>query len=99
MNPAKPVATVQVQSITFAPGVKAPRHMHPCPTIGVVNDGKILFQVEGREAQHLKAGDAFYEPADVAIAHFDNEGNTPATFTVYYLLGPDEHETIKMLPK
>jgi len=96
--PAKAVATVEIQEVTMAPGQPAPLHLHPCPTLGVVTRGSIAFQIEGQPVQHLKAGDAFYEPADVRVARFDNDGDAPATFVVHYLLGPDEHETVRVLP-
>jgi quercetin dioxygenase-like cupin family protein len=57
----------------------------------------ILFQVDGQRAQVLKAGDAFYEPPNTKIVHFDNPGEQPAKFIAYYLLDRDEHELITML--
>lgn len=95
--PEKSVATVQIQEVTMGPIQKAPLHLHPCPTLGVVTEGAIAFQIEGEPVQHLKAGDAFYEPAYVRVARFDNEGDAPATFVVHYLLGMDEHETARIL--
>jgi len=49
--------------------------------------------------QHLKAGDAFYEPAHVRVARFDNDGDAPAKFVVHYLLGKNERDTVKVLDK
>ncbi len=95
--PAKPVSRVEVQEVTMGPGVKAPLHLHPCPTMGVVSEGEISFQIEGQRVRRLKAGDAFYEPADVRVARFDNDGDVPAQFVVFYLLAGDEHETIRVL--
>ncbi len=99
VDPEKAVATVEIQEVTMGPRQKAPLHLHPCPTIGVVTEGIIAFQVEGQPVQHLKAGDAFYEPVNVRIARFDNDGDTPARFVVHYLLGEDEHETVRILEK
>ncbi len=99
IDPARSVATVQVQEITMAPGQKAPRHLHPCPTIGMVTQGQITFEIEGQPAQILKKGDAFYEPANVAIAKFNNDAQEPATFVAYYLLGPGETKTVALLPR
>ena len=47
----------------------------------------------------LKVGDAFYEPADVMVAEFNNDGDTPAKFFVFYLLGENETETVRILEK
>ncbi|MGE5612532.1 MAG: cupin domain-containing protein [Bacillota bacterium] len=99
VNPAKIVSTVEVQEVTMGPKQRAPLHLHPCPTIGIVTKGTITFQIQGEPAQQLKPGDAFYEPANVSVAKFDNEGDTPATFVVYYLLGQNEHETVRVLQK
>ncbi len=97
--PEKAVATVDIQEVTMGPKQKAPLHLHPCPTLGVVTEGTIAFQIEGQPVQHLKAGDAFYEPANVRVSRFDNDGDAPAKFVVHYLLSKDEHETVRILEK
>lgn len=99
IEPGKTVSTVEIQEVTMGPKQKAPLHLHPCPTMGVVTEGTIAFQIEGQSVQHLSAGAAFYEPANVRVARFDNEGDTPAKFVVHYLLGKDEHETVQILNK
>lgn len=46
----------------------------------------------------LKAGDAFFEPANTKILHFDNASAIePMTFIAFYLLGKGEDELIRML--
>ena len=59
--------------------------------------GTISFQIEGQPVQHLKIGNAFYEPADARVAKFDNDSDAPAKFVVFYLLGKDENETVRIL--
>ncbi len=93
----KQVAKVEIQEITMNIGVDAPLHLHPCPTMGIITEGKIAFQIEGQETQHLVAGDAFYEPANVRVAKFNNEGDLPAKFVAFYLLSEEDTETIQML--
>ena len=83
----------------MGPGIKAPLHLHPCPTVGVISEGEISFQIEGQPVQHLKVGDAFYEPADVRVAKFNNDGDVPAKFVAFYLLGDTEQETVRILAK
>ena len=95
----KPVTKVEIQEVTMNVEIDAPLHLHPCPTVGVVTEGKIAFEIEGEETKHLKVGDAFYEPADVRVAKFNNEGDTPARFVVFYLLGENEKETVRILEK
>lgn len=77
IDPDKRVSRVDVQEIAMGPGAKAPLHLHPCPTIGVITEGVITFQIEGETEQHLKAGDPFYEPANVRVAKFNNETQEP----------------------
>ena len=95
----KEVAKVDVQEVTLNVGVAAPLHLHPCPTMGMVTKGRIAFEIEGAQTRHLMAGDAFYEPADVRVAKFNNEGDVPASFVVFYLPGDGEQETIQILEK
>ena len=95
----KPVTKVEIQEVAMNAGIDAPLHVHPCPTVGVVTEGQIAFQIEGQQIQHLKVGDAFYEPAYVRVAKFNNEGDTPAKFVVFYLLGENEKDTVRILEK
>jgi len=54
--------------------------------VGYVVSGNVLFQVEGEEIQLLKEGDAFYEPKDKTVLHFDNASkDKPLTFIAFYL--------------
>ena len=99
IDPEKAIAIVDIQEVTMGPNQKAPLHLHPCSTLGVITEGSIAFQIEGQSVQHLKVGDAFYEPVNVRVARFDNDGDTPAKFVVHYLLSKDEHETVRILDK
>lgn len=95
---AKLVERVEVVEVSFPAYQQAGRHLHPCPVIGCVIAGTILFQIEGQPEQLLKPGDVFFEPANQPIRHFDNPAAEPAAFLAYYLLGSDDHELITMLP-
>jgi quercetin dioxygenase-like cupin family protein len=96
---SKQVSKVEIQEVTMNVEIEAPLHLHPCPTMGVVTEGKIAFEIEGEKTQHLKAGDVFYEPANIRIAKFNNEGDVPAKFVVFYLLGEGESDTVHLLEK
>jgi quercetin dioxygenase-like cupin family protein len=92
------VERVQVTRVELGPGQAAGRHSHPCAVVGHIVSGRIRFQVEGAEEVGLGEGDAFYEPADTPIAHFDNASpDEPAVFVAFYLLPPGEERTIEML--
>jgi len=97
ITPARPIARVEIKEVTLAPGVAAGLHLHPCPVVGVVTAGAIAFQLEGGPVRHLRAGDAFCEPAGARVARFDNEGDAPATFAACYLLAAGETGLIRRL--
>jgi quercetin dioxygenase-like cupin family protein len=95
---APPVARVEVARVELEPSQTAGRHRHPCAVVGQVLEGTIRFQIEGEEKQLLEAGRAFYEPAGVTIACFDNASAVrPAVFSAFYLLSPGEDRLIEML--
>ena len=93
------ISRVEIKQITLAPNVKAPLHLHPCPVVGMVTVGTIAFQIEKKPIQYLKAGDAFYEPAQAHIARFDNGGKSPAQFTAVYLVCDSSQELVRILSK
>ena len=95
----KSVTKVEIQEVTLNPRINIPLHLHPCPTVGVVTEGKITFEIEGESTRHLIVGDAFYEPAHVRVAKFNNDADTPAKFVVFYLLGEIEKDTVRILEK
>lgn len=92
------IKKVDAREINFQPGQKAGYHKHPCPVVGYIVSGSVSFQVEGDTLKTLKAGDAFFEPANMPIVHFDNTSETePLRFVAYYLLNK-ETGLIQMLP-
>jgi len=52
--------------INFEPGATAPRHAHPGVEVAYVISGTLEYQLEGRPAVTLKAGDSLFIPAGVA---------------------------------
>ncbi|MBX3737687.1 MAG: cupin domain-containing protein [Candidatus Didemnitutus sp.] len=97
IDPARSVASIAIKRVTLQPHSPTGLHLHPCPVIGVVMEGEILFQLEGGPRQILRAGDAVHEPANARVLHFDNIGDRPAILTACYLLAPDQHELIRLL--
>ncbi|UWX61580.1 cupin domain-containing protein [Chryseobacterium oranimense] len=91
------VKTAEIQEITLAPGLEVPKHLHPCPVVGVIKSGEAVFQIEGQQKIILHEGDAFYEPKNVKILHFDNaSAEKPLIFSAIYLRAGNE-ENIKLL--
>lgn len=66
------IGMVEIKRINVAPSQKAELHQDPCPVVGYVARGTILFQVEGQPPKSLAGGSAFFEPANSKIVHFDN---------------------------
>ena len=96
---AKPVTLLRSDLITLPPGSIPGAHRHPVPVVGYVVEGEILLKEQGQPGRIVKAGEAFHEPANVIIEHFDNHSaDRPAVFVAQYLLGPDDSETVEMLP-
>ncbi len=93
------VSVAEVKEVTMPQGQQAPKHLHPCPVVGYILSGKVLFQIEGEESKILNEGDAFYEPANKTILHFDNaQKDKPLIFVAFYLKDQNE-ATIKLLEK
>jgi quercetin dioxygenase-like cupin family protein len=67
---------VEAKEIEFEPGQQTGLHFHPCPVVGYIAKGTVLFEVEGEAPQTLHACDAFHEPANRKILHFDNASAT-----------------------
>jgi quercetin dioxygenase-like cupin family protein len=89
---------VEVQQIDLPAGQATGLHVHRGPVLGYIAAGTVRFQIDGQAIQTLNAGDAFYEPADTRIQHFDNASATqPATFIAFYLLADRDQELITML--
>ncbi len=92
----KDVKTVKAARIDLRAGQRSPKHVHPVPTMGVVLSGRIKLQVEGEPARILHAGQAFFEPAETPVLHFDNaSASEPASFAAFYLLGPNDKEIVR----
>jgi quercetin dioxygenase-like cupin family protein len=95
LDPAHRTAAVEVRRIAMAPGVAAGLHVHNCPVFGHIVEGSVHFQVGGEPESVLRAGDAFYEPADAPIARFDatDEG---VVFIGYFLLEDGQEPEIRI---
>ena len=75
----------------------AGKHLHPCPVVGYIVSGKVLFQVEGEEKKTLNQGEAFYEPKNKTILHFDNASEEETLVFIAFYLKEAGEDLIKML--
>lgn len=96
---AKPetVSRIEVAEIEFSARVTGIPHRHPCPVVGQILEGTIVFQIAGQEETVLHAGDAFFEPAETDILKFDNLGPAPARFLACYLVAEDDGPLVEMI--
>ena len=85
------LSQIDIKQVTLPTGQAAPKHTHPCPVVGYVASGSVSFQIEGEEKRVIQQGEAFYEPKDKVILHFDNDSpQEPLTFIAFYLKEADE---------
>src|SRR5260370_71682 len=75
----KNVQRVEVAEIRFAANQRTGVHLHPCPVVGLIVTGSVVFQIDGQPERTLKSGDAFFEPANTRILRFD-AGDEATTF-------------------
>jgi quercetin dioxygenase-like cupin family protein len=95
----KTVTSVQSAQIDFSPAQATGVHSHPIPVVGQVTRGAFQFQVEGAPSRILTAGNAFYEPANTRILHFDNVSDREtASIVAFYLMGKADSELIRRTP-
>jgi quercetin dioxygenase-like cupin family protein len=91
------VSKVDIKKVVIPKAMAAGKHLHPCPVVGYIVSGKVLFQVDGEEKKILNPGEAFYEPKNKTILHFDNaSADEPLVFIAFYLKEAGE-ELITML--
>jgi quercetin dioxygenase-like cupin family protein len=88
---SRPVSKVDIREISLAPGQNGPLHKHPCPVVGIIISGTVLYQVKGGPMQTLHAGEPFFEPQGAIIVHFDNASKSiPAKFILNYLMDKEK---------
>jgi quercetin dioxygenase-like cupin family protein len=98
LDPSKTTQRVKIKQIDFFRGQATGLHYHPCPVVGYVVSGSVTFQVEDEPQKTLHTVDAFLEPPNKKMLHFDNASTTePMTFIAFYLLDKQDHELIHML--
>jgi len=97
IDEGRTVARIEVKEVTLFPRQRSGLHLHPCPVVGSIIKGTILYQLQGQSSRELRPGDAFFEPANTRVSHFDNVTDEPATFIACYLLGGADQDLITML--
>jgi quercetin dioxygenase-like cupin family protein len=80
-----PTTHVEIRRITMAPNTASGAHTHNGPVFGSIERGAVIFRIADEPAVILRAGDIFYEPADVVVSQFDATEDG-AVFLGYFLL-------------
>jgi quercetin dioxygenase-like cupin family protein len=69
----------------FEPGAAVGKHTHPGEEFGYLLEGTLELEVAGKPNTRLKAGDAFFVPAETIHAA-RNVGGTPAKVLATYVV-------------
>jgi quercetin dioxygenase-like cupin family protein len=96
LRQAKDTGRIQAHEVRILPGCAVGRHVHNGPVAGTILEGSVVYQIEGREAQVLQAGDIFLEHEGQRIARFD-AGDDGATFLAFYLLSLGQEPKLTVL--
>jgi quercetin dioxygenase-like cupin family protein len=86
-----PMASEQEVRVLFAsllPGDVTPRHSHRHPVTVYMLEGIFTLALDDREPVTIKAGQAFVEPAGIAMTG-SNEGEMPARMALFYVCEPE----------
>lgn len=78
---------VRVLFATLLPGDVTPHHSHRFPVTVYVTDGTFTLELDGREPVSIDAGQAFVEPAGIAMTG-RNKGDVPARMALFYVCEP-----------
>lgn len=80
--------------VTYPPGGHSNPHIHPCPVLGFVLTGVLLFQADGGSEQVLKAGQSFYEaPNSHHLISANASTSQPAKFLAYFVCDGEQELT------
>jgi len=67
----------------FEPGAAVPQHTHPGEEIGYVLEGSLELEVAGKPSVTLKAGDAFFVPAETIHSGKNVGGGSTKVLSTY----------------
>src|SRR5947207_4127967 len=73
--------------VEFGPGSTVGRHTHPGEEIGYILDGTLVFEIEGKPAMTLSAGQTFFIPAGT-VHNATNKTSAKAKVLANYIVDP-----------
>jgi len=68
--------------VIIPPGAETGWHKHPFPCYGYILSGELTVEMEGREAEHLKGGQALVESVNV-LHNGKNTGTEPVELVMF----------------
>jgi len=71
-------------AVEFPPGSEEGRHTHPAELYGVVQEGTLLFESEGKDTVTYKAGDVFHVGPGI-VHNGKNIGTVTARATAFFV--------------
>jgi quercetin dioxygenase-like cupin family protein len=77
-----------VLKATFQPGDRTVTHTHRFPVTVYVLEGAFTLELEGREPNVVKAGEAFVEPPQVTMTGFNRSASEPTLVVIFYVSDP-----------
>jgi len=85
--PNQPEQEIRVLFATLLPGDVTPYHSHRFPVTVYVIEGDFTLELDGRDPIAISKGEAFVEPAGVAMTG-RNSGTVPAKTVLFYVCEP-----------
>jgi quercetin dioxygenase-like cupin family protein len=86
--PAGDTQDIRVLKATFQPGDRTVTHTHRFPVTVYVLEGAFTLELEGREPNVVKAGEAFVEPPHVTMTGFNRSASEPTLVVIFYVSDP-----------
>lgn len=75
--------TIRVMTASFKPGDRTVHHTHRFPVTVYVLEGAFTLELEGRPPLTVKAGEAMFEPPNVAMIGYNRSSETTKVVIFY----------------
>lgn len=81
---------IRVIQAVLQPGDRTPHHTHRHPVTLYMLEGEFTLEFDGLPTVVVRAGEAFVEPAGVAMTGYNRGGDVAARMVIFYACAPDE---------
>jgi len=76
-----------VVELTFPPGARSVKHVHPRFVVGYVLEGEPLFQIDGEAEKVLSSGEVFFEPVGAIHTRAESADSTKPARAIALVFG------------